>query len=91
LTSRRSIGYKNNVDHLFIVSRQQPDLYRYLSREFSTESDVEVILDRRQGERRIHGERRATPRGDRRRTDRRGQADLGGQLNTLGYAFVRLL
>jgi hypothetical protein len=77
------------VDHLFIVSRQQPDLYRYLSREFSTESDVEVILDRRHGERRIRGERRAAPRGDRRRTDRRGQTDLGSQLNTLGYAFVR--
>ena len=78
------------MDHLFIVSRQQPDLYRYLSREFSTESDVEVVLDRRHGERRIRGERRTTPRGDRRRTERRGQTDLGSQLNTLGYAFVRL-
>ena len=48
-------------DHLFIVSRQQLDLYRYLSREFSTEVDVQVILDRRYGERRIHGRRRRHP------------------------------
>jgi hypothetical protein len=91
LTSRGPIGYKKIVgEHLFIVSRQQLDLYRYLSREFSSEADVEVILDRRHGERRIHGERRSTPRGDRRRIDRRGQTAIGSQLNTLGYAFVRL-
>jgi hypothetical protein len=89
LTRRRSISYITNVDHLFIVSRQQPDLYRYLAREFSTESDVEVILDRRHGERRARREGAAT-QGERRRSDRRSQADLAGQLNTLGYAFVRL-
>jgi len=78
------------VDHLFIVSRQQPDLYRYLAREFSTESDVEVILDRRYGERRTRGDRAPMPQGERRRSDRRGQPDLADQLKTLGYAFVRL-
>ena len=77
-------------DHLFIVSREQLDLYRYLSREFSTEVDVQVILDRRYGERRSHGERRSAPRGDRRATDRRGPSENGTQINTLGYAFVRL-
>ena len=77
-------------DHLFIVSRQQLDLYRYLSREFSTEVDVQVILDRRYGERRSHGERRSAPRGDRRATDRRGPSEIVRQINTLGYAFVRL-
>jgi hypothetical protein len=77
-------------EHLFIVSRQQLDLYRYLSREFSTETDVQVILDRRYGERRLQGDRRSAPRGDRRQTDRRGQVEIGSQINTLGYAFVRL-
>jgi hypothetical protein len=77
-------------DHLFIVARQQLDLYRYLSREFSTEPEVEVIMDRRYGERRLQGERRASPRGDRRGPDRRGHAEIGSQINTLGYAFVRL-
>jgi hypothetical protein len=45
--------------HLFIVSRQQPDLFSYLSREFSTESEVTVIVDRRQGQRRASEERAA--------------------------------
>ena len=38
--------------HLFIVSRQQPELFSYLAREFSAESEVTVIIDRRQGQRR---------------------------------------
>ena len=79
------------VSHLFIVSRQQPDLYSYLAREFSEEPDVRVILDRRQGERRRQLDRRAPEVSDRRhQSDRRGNGDIGGQLSTLGYAFVRL-
>lgn len=78
------------MNHLFIVSRQLPDLHRYLSHEFATEADVKVILDRRHGERRSGGDRPAMPRGDRRRTERRNHADVRGELNTLGYAFVRL-
>ncbi len=77
-------------EHLFIVSRQQLDLYRYLSREFSTEADVQVILDRRYAERRVAGERRAVPRGDRRQAERRGESEIASQISTLGYAFVRL-
>lgn len=77
------------AQHLFIVSRQQPDLYSYLSREFSAEPDVSVILDRRHGERR-QVERR-TERGDRRQTERREKIETGTQLTTLGYAFVRLV
>ena len=77
--------------HLFIVARQQPDLYSYLTREFSQEREVRVILDRRQGERRQHRDRRASESGDRRfQLDRRGAGDIGTQLSTLGYAFVRL-
>ena len=76
--------------HLFIVSRQQPDLYSYLSREFSAEPDVSVILDRRHGDRR-QLERRVAERGDRRQTERREKIDTGTQLTTLGYAFVRLI
>jgi hypothetical protein len=77
--------------HLFIVSRQQPALYSYLAREFSEEPDVRVILDRRQGERRRHHERRAGDATDRRQhPDRRTNGDAGGQLSALGYAFVRV-
>jgi len=76
--------------HLFIVSRQQPDLYSYLTREFSEERDVRVILDRRQGDRRLHPARTDAAAGNRRQVDRREKVDIGGQLSTLGYAFVRL-
>jgi hypothetical protein len=78
------------ADHLFIVSRQQLDLYRYLAREFSTEPDVQVILDRRYGERRGRGEQRELPPAERRRGERRGDGEIASQLSTLGYAFVRL-
>lgn len=74
--------------HLFIVSRQSPDLYTYLAREFSSEPEVTVILDRRRRERRgPSGEGTAA---DRRQTERRLKAEIATQLATLGYAFVRL-
>ncbi len=76
------------AQHLFIVDRHQPDLFSYLAREFSAEPDVTVILDRRQGERRSG--RRPVASSDRRQTERRLQAEIVGQLSTLGYAFVRL-
>jgi hypothetical protein len=76
--------------HLFIVSRQQPDLYSYLAREFSAEPEVHVMLDRRQRERRRRPDRRAVARGDRRQADRRANGVTSGQLSTLGYAFVRI-
>jgi hypothetical protein len=75
--------------HLFIVSRQQPDLYSYLTREFSEEPDVRVILDRRYGDRRQNGGE-ALAHGERRQGQRREKPDVAGQLSTLGYAFVRL-
>ena len=77
--------------HLFIVSRQQPDLYSYLAKEFCEEPEVRVILDRRQGERRQHPDRRGSERSDRRHADRRGHSEVGNQLSALGYAFVRLV
>ena len=90
MTRRRSISYKTSVPaHLFIVSREQLDLYRYLAREFSNETDVQVILDRRYGERRV-GSERSMLRGERRRAERRARADVHTQISTLGYAFVRL-
>jgi hypothetical protein len=91
LTPLCPIGYKSIVpEHLFIVAKDQHDLYRYLAREFATEPDVQVILDRRRGERRVGAEARATPHDDRRRAQRRVQKDVGTQISTLGYAFVRL-
>lgn len=78
------------AQHLFIVSRQAPDLFAYLAREFSSEPDVTVIVDRRQGERRRGTERSTAERPDRRQADRRLEAEIVSALSTLGYAFVRL-
>jgi hypothetical protein len=76
------------IAHLFIVSQREPDLYQYLVREFSTEEDVRVIVDRRVGERRSPGGAGARE-PERRRGDRRRHAHVTHQLSSLGYAFVR--
>lgn len=76
--------------HLFIVSRQAPDLFSYLAREFSSEPDVTVILDRRQNERRGMSNGSARDPSERRQIERRVKAEVGTQLSSLGYAFVRL-
>ena len=79
--------------HLFIVSRHEPGLFSYLSREFAGEPGVTVIFDRRQGERRAGGEQESgtdEAPADRRQADRRLRSELGDKLSTLGYAFVRL-
>lgn len=76
--------------HLFIVSREQADLYSYLAREFSGEPDVRVILDRRQGERR-QGNGHAGQFTERRQSERRASDETRHQLSSVGYAFVRLV
>jgi hypothetical protein len=78
------------AEHLFIVSRRHPSLFTYLSREFSDEPGVTVIVDRREGQRRVGRERRAVPREDRRKSDRRARPETQTQISSLGYAFVRL-
>ena len=37
---------------LFIVARDQPDLWRHLTQDFAEDQEVQVILDRRGDERR---------------------------------------
>jgi hypothetical protein len=54
-------------DHLLIVSGDKPRLYEALTEQFVGVSTVQIILDRRRGERRRHAqayhtERRATER-----------------------------
>ena len=71
----------------FIVSRESPKQFEYLTRAFAKEESVQIILDRRVAERRV----RQTP-GDgseRRRSDRRSRTHLDRELKTLGWALVR--
>lgn len=81
--------------HLFIVSRDQSDLCAYLQREFAGEENVEVFLDRRQGQDRRSGlDRRAAPRPfpaeDRRSAERRTRTFVEMQLRSYGYAMLQV-
>src|SRR5437773_12481421 len=74
---------------LFIVSRERMDLYEALRGALWTELDCEIILDRRERERR-QGERRAVARGghDRRRAQRRERTLVDGEARECGWAVV---
>ena len=66
------------------VATHRKDLYQLLTKEFADNEDLEVILDRRQGERRA-------PRGvaeEERRRDQRRVRDDSHLLETLGAIFV---
>lgn len=71
--------------HLFIVAWNRPDLWDYWKRWFTGVENVEVILDRRRGERRRAHQ---TFEPERRRADRRGQAGIEDELRSLGFAIV---
>lgn len=59
---------EDSVRCLFIVARDQPDLWHHLRRDFAEDEEVRVILDRRRGERRKWVQ---THEPERRRADRR--------------------
>lgn len=66
---------------LFIVARGDDHLYEDLRQQFAANPEVEVLVDRRHGERR----RSETPSDpDRRRGDRRGQGPAGGHVVSAG-------
>ena len=70
---------------LFIVSRDRPDLYRYLTQTFAEAANVEVLWDRRTQERRQTADGART---ERRRAERRSRQDLDAQLESAGYIFL---
>src|SRR2546428_12009163 len=85
-------GWWRNSDHrlfvprrlLVIVSRREPQLYADFGRAFANDPGVEVILDRRHGERR----RRAfIPRVDHRIRERR-LCNVDGNLLRKGFVVV---
>jgi hypothetical protein len=66
---------------LFIVARGHDRLFEDLRQQFAANSEVEVLMDRR------HGERRQTPTSrdpERRRNDRRDQGPAGGHVLSAG-------
>jgi hypothetical protein len=72
---------------VFVVSRDHRDLYAYLSERFSTDTAVEVVLDRRVAERR---QRDAPHDVDRRRSDRRRRPEVDAELQVRSHAIITL-
>jgi len=86
IRSARGVPSPKKVLSLIIVAREQQDLWRSLVDEFRDVQQIQVLLDRR------HGERR-TPRGpvayDRRTRERRSLPRLEDDLHARQYVLVR--
>ena len=79
---------------LLIVSRGNEALASYLEQHFKGDSTVQVMIDRRQGERR-ESRRQPQPSPDdsnpeRRRNDRRGHPEIDNELRLTSFAIVTL-
>lgn len=73
---------------IFVVARDRPDLYRYLSQTFADADNVQVILDRRGSE---HREEGGDGRSDEpRRAERRARPKVEQDLRSVGYAFITI-
>ena len=70
---------------LYIVSRERPDVYERLKRDIADE-DVEIVLDRRQRERRREPRVVGGP-GERRRGDRRVNS-IATEIARVGWAMI---
>src|SRR5436305_2072424 len=77
------------VRYLYIVSREHRWLYRHLVERFQDDPDVEVILDRRVGERRT--EPTASPTAqERRRSERRRPISPDDDLRVRSHYIIEL-
>ncbi len=86
-TKGRGEAQAQAAKQIFVVARDREKLFEYAKRAFSGNSSVEVVLDRRRGDRR-NGEKTGSP--DRRRGDRRLMNEIDNHLRALGWAVVRL-
>ena len=71
--------------YLFVVAQDKPELCDYLKGWFSGIPTVEVVLDRRQGERR---QRAVISEPRRRGGDRRSQKEIDTEIRQTGFAIV---
>src|SRR5262245_4218442 len=74
---------------LFLVGSRRPEFYESLQRTFRGDDTVQVVLDRRRGERRTvrRAGGRTAPR-EQRVADRREHLEIEWQLRSRGYAVV---
>ena len=77
---------------LFIVGSHRPDFYASLRRTFRGDDTVQVVLDRRRGERRLGRRAAGRTRGrEHREAERRVNLEIERQLRERGYAVVGVL
>jgi hypothetical protein len=69
---------------LFIISREDLELFEYLTRHFAGRPDVQIVLDRRAGQRRQRGE----PSAPERRQAARRRRSVDADVALLGFAVV---
>jgi hypothetical protein len=86
-SSRRAAEDLALAKHLLIVASHRRELYEQVKRAFAGHESVEVILDRRAGERR---QRKGAPALEKRRRDRRSRSVIDEQLRTIGWSLVLL-
>ena len=70
---------------VYVVARDHPELFTYLRDRFSADGEVEVILDRRVGERR-QANMAHTP--ERRRRDRRSRPEADIELQIRSHVII---
>jgi hypothetical protein len=76
---------REGTRHLLIVARNRQPLYEQLRAAFATNDRVQVLVDRRTGERRQRKD--TVSAAERRRADRRNR-HIDEQLKTIGWALV---
>ena len=76
--------------HLFLVSRHDARLYEYLVERFRDDRNVEVILDRRHGDRRGRDHAAGRTGGERRRGDRRSRRELDLELQIRSHVILTI-
>lgn len=77
--------------YLLIVSRRESRLLNYLRESLALDTEVEIVVDRRQRQRRTaQADRSSRTTGERRQADRRRRPDIDERVATLGAALVRL-
>lgn len=85
---RRQTIERPMARHLFLVSRHEARLYEYLLERFRDDGNVEVILDRRRGERRGRSDAQQQP--ERRRSDRRTRREVDLELRVRSHVILTI-
>lgn len=86
ISTTREAPSRKKVLSLIIVAREQQELWRSLVDEFRTVEQIQILLDRRYGERRTPREPVAY---DRRTRERRSLPRLEDDLHARQYVLVR--